>query len=137
MKDRVSVFSGQSGTGKSSLINTIAGFDLKVGKTVTATRKGSHTTSFTQLLPLPFGGWCIDTPGIKSFGVWELQEQDLRGYFEEIHEASRGCKFPDCRHQEEPGCAIAQAIEDGKISILRYASYLSLLESIKKEHLRR
>jgi ribosome biogenesis GTPase len=88
-------------------------------------------------LPLPFGGWCIDTPGIKSFGVWELQEQDLRGYFGEIQEASRDCKFPDCRHQEEPGCAIPKAIEDGKISILRYASYLSLLESIKKEHLRR
>lgn len=137
MKDRISVFSGQSGTGKSSLINIAAGFDLKVGKTVAATRKGSHTTSFTQLLPLPFGGWCIDTPGIKSFGVWELQEQDVRGYFEEIQTASRGCKFPDCSHQEEPDCAIPKAIDDGKISILRFASYLSLLESVKKEHLRR
>lgn len=137
MKDRISVFSGQSGTGKSSLINGATGFDLKVGKTVAATRKGSHTTSFTQLLALPFGGWCIDTPGIKSFGVWDLKEQDLRHYFGEIDEESRRCKFPDCRHQGEPGCVIPQALEEGRISPLRYDSYLTLLQSLKQEHLRR
>src|SRR5206468_955058 len=83
MKDRISVFSGQSGSGKSSLINAIIGLDLKVGKTVARYKKGSHTTSFAQLLPLRCSGWCIDTPGIKSFGVWDLKEQDDRTYFTE------------------------------------------------------
>jgi ribosome biogenesis GTPase len=137
MKDRVSVFSGQSGTGKSSIINEATDMDLKVGKTVAATRKGSHTTTYTQLLPLSFGGWCIDTPGIKSFGVWDLKEQDLRNYFEEIQEAATKCKFPDCRHLEEPGCALPEAIEEGKVSILRFNSYLSLLASLQQEHTRR
>jgi len=137
MKDRVSVFSGQSGTGKSSIINGATGLDLRVGKTVAATRKGSHTTSYTQLLPLSFGGWCIDTPGIKSFGVWDLKEQDLRSYFDEIQEAASFCKYPDCRHLGEPGCAIPNAIEEGTISLLRFESYLALLASIQQEHLRR
>ncbi len=137
MKDRISVFSGQSGTGKSSIINKVTGLDLKVGKTVNATRKGSHTTSAAQLLPLPFGGFCIDTPGIKSFGVWDLKEQDLRSYFEEIHRESAKCKFPDCRHDNEPDCAIPKAIEEGRISLLRYESYLTLLRSLQQKHLRR
>ncbi|MBS0635650.1 MAG: ribosome small subunit-dependent GTPase A [Verrucomicrobia bacterium] len=137
MKDRISVFSGQSGSGKSSLINAATGLTLKVGKTVAATRKGAHTTSSAQLLPLSFGGWCIDTPGIKSFGVWDLKEQDLRSYFDEIHAESQHCKFPDCRHDNDPGCAIPNAIEEGRISLLRYQSYLSLLASLQSKHLRR
>lgn len=137
MKDKVSVFSGQSGSGKSSLINQATGLDLKVGKTVSATRKGAHTTSNAHLLPLAFGGWCIDTPGIKSFGIWDLKEQDLRSFFEEIHAESAHCKFPDCRHDNEPGCAIPKAIEEGRVSLLRYESYLTLLSSLKERHLRR
>lgn len=137
MKDKISVFSGQSGTGKSSIINAATGLDLKVGKTVLRTRKGSHTTSSTQLLPLASGGWCIDTPGIKSFGVWDLQEEDLKEYFVEIAEASAGCKFPDCQHLGEPGCKIPDAIVAGTISELRFESYLTLLSSLKQDHLRR
>ncbi len=137
LKDRISVFSGQSGTGKSSLINRATGLDLKVGRTVAATKKGSHTTSSAQLLPLEFGGWCIDTPGIKSFGVWDLKEQDLRSYFDEIHAESSRCKFPDCRHDNEPDCAIPAAIEEGRISLLRFESYLTLLRSLRERHLRR
>ncbi len=137
MIGQISVFSGQSGTGKSSIINAATGLDLKVGKTVSATRKGSHTTSYAQLLALPFGGYCIDTPGIKSFGVWDLKEQDLRSYFEEIHDESSCCKFPDCRHDNEPECAIPKAIEEGRISHLRYESYLTLLRSLREKHLRR
>ncbi len=137
MKDRVSVFSGQSGSGKSSIINRATGLDLRVGKTVAATRKGSHTTSSANLLPLDFGGWCIDTPGIKSFGVWDLKEQDLRSYFEEIHAESCHCKFPDCRHDGDPECAIEKAIEEGRVSELRYESYLTLLRSLQQKHLRR
>src|SRR5262245_51769572 len=119
MEDRISVFSGQSGAGKSSLINAITGLDLKVGKTVVRYKKGAHTTSFTQLLPLKPSGWCMDTPGIKSFGVWDLKEQDIRIYFTEIFEAARACKFPSCRHRGEPGCAIPAAIEAGSVSQLR------------------
>jgi ribosome biogenesis GTPase len=137
LKDKISVFSGQSGTGKSSIINATTGLDLKVGKTVLRTRKGTHTTSSTQLLPLSFGGWCIDTPGIKSFGVWDLQEEDLKEYFVEIADAAMGCKFPDCQHLGEPGCKIPDALEAGTISPLRYESYLTLLSSLKQDHLRR
>lgn len=137
MKDRVTVFSGQSGSGKSSIINCATGLDLKVRQTVQRTRKGAHTTSYAQLYPLAFGGWCIDTPGIKSFGVWDLTESDLRNYFLEINEEASACKFPNCRHRGEPGCAIEQAIEQGRISGLRYDSYLSLLEGLRQEHLRR
>ena len=133
MKDKISVFSGQSGSGKSSIINRATGLDLKVGKTVTATRKGAHTTSSASLLPLSFGGWCIDTPGIKSFGVWDLKEQDLRSFFDEIHAESSHCKFPDCRHDQDPGCSIPHAIEEGRISELRYESYLTLLRSLQQK----
>lgn len=137
MKDRITVFSGQSGSGKSSIINSASGLELKVRQTVQRTRKGAHTTSYTQLYPLPFGGWCIDTPGIKSFGVWDLLEIDLRSYFVEIDEEAKNCKFPNCRHRGEPGCAIPQAVDEGRISGLRYGSYLSLLDGLKQEHLRR
>jgi ribosome biogenesis GTPase len=137
MKDRISVFSGQSGTGKSSLINALTGRSLKVGKTVAHTKKGSHTTSYAQLLPLDFGGWCIDTPGIKSFGVWDLQEEDLRVFFTEIGAMGAKCKFQDCRHRTEPDCAVRQAVDSGIISPIRYASYCNLLDEIRQEHLRR
>lgn len=137
MKDKASVFSGQSGVGKSSLINAITGLDLRVGETVERTRKGSHTTSTANLIPLPFGGWCIDTPGIKSFGVWDLKKEEVQNYYSEIQEESRNCKYPDCQHLHEPGCSIEKAIEEGRISILRYQSYLILMETIEQEHLRR
>ncbi len=137
MKDKSSVFSGQSGVGKSSLINAVSGLNLKVGETVDKTRKGSHTTSTANLLPLPFGGWCVDTPGIKSFGVWDLQKDEIQTYFEEIQEKSSECKFPNCTHLHEPGCAVEKAVKEGKISLMRYSSYLTLLEGMDKDHLRR
>jgi ribosome biogenesis GTPase len=137
MRGHISVFSGQSGAGKSSLINALTGMDLKVGKTVVHTKKGSHTTSSAQLLPLAFGGWCIDTPGIKSFGVWNLQEDDIRAFFTEIRDAAVGCKFQDCRHIQEPDCAVIRAVEEGDISQIRYISYCNLLSEIEQEHLRR
>jgi ribosome biogenesis GTPase / thiamine phosphate phosphatase len=137
MKGKISVFSGQSGTGKSSLINALCGLSLKVGRTVQSSRKGAHTTSYAELIPLPFGGYVVDTPGIKSFGVWNLQKEELRHLFSEIAEAGLGCKFQDCFHRGEAGCAIPEAIEKGQVSQLRYESYLSILESIESEHLRR
>ena len=137
MKDKASVFSGQSGVGKSSLINTMTGLELRVGETVERTKKGAHTTSTTNLIPLPFGGWCIDTPGIKSFGVWDLKKEDVEGYFSEIHHAGAQCKFPDCTHTHETDCAVHRAVDAGEISLLRFASYAALKESASAEHVRR
>jgi ribosome biogenesis GTPase len=137
MKDKISVFSGQSGTGKSSLINATAGFSLKVGETVQSSKKGAHTTSFAQLLELPFGGCIVDTPGIKSFGIWNIQKEELRPFFVDIAEAGLRCRFLDCYHRGEAGCAIVDAIEKGEVSPLRYESYLNILSSIEEEHFRR
>lgn len=137
MKGKASVFSGQSGVGKSSLINRITGLNLRIGEVVERTKKGSHTTSTANLLPLPFSGWCIDTPGIKSFGVWDLQKEELLSYFPEIMAQGEKCKFPNCSHIHEPGCAIEIAIDAGEVSLMRYQSYYSLLHELGEEHLRR
>lgn len=137
MKDKASVFSGQSGAGKSSLINTISGLSLRVGGIVGKTKKGSHTTTSAQLLPLPFGGFCIDTPGIKSFGVWKLDRDEITSYFDEILKVGASCRYPNCRHLDETSCAVKEAVEKGEISTLRYESYINLLQTIDEEHLRR
>ena len=137
MKDKSSVFSGQSGVGKSSLINATTGMALEIGEIVEKTKKGTHTTTTTNLLPLEFGGWCIDTPGIKSFGVWELEKGEVEQYFSEIFEYGRGCRFPNCSHTHESGCAVHLAVDKGQISLLRFDSYLSLMESVGSIHLRR
>lgn len=134
MKDKASVFSGQSGVGKSSLINAVVGSTLKVGEVVDKTKKGSHTTTMALLLPLDCGGWCIDTPGIKSFGLWNLEKSEVEAYFPEIHDKGANCKFPDCSHTHEKECAVIQSIENGEISELRYTSYLYLLESLGQIH---
>jgi ribosome biogenesis GTPase len=137
MKDKTSVFSGQSGVGKSSLINAITELNLKTGEVVEKTQKGAQTTTTTNLLPLNFGGWCIDTPGIKSFGLWDLDKHEVEQYFPEIYEEGRQCRYPDCAHLHETGCAVQEAVEKGKISILRFQSYLSLMDSVSQQHLRR
>lgn len=138
MKDKASVFSGQSGVGKSSLINALTGLDLRVGKTVERTKKGSHTTTTAQLIPLSWGGWCIDTPGIKSFGIWDVKRNEVEQYFSEIYEAGKYCKYPTCSHiHGEEDCAVCDAVNEGKISPLRYESYGYLIDSIDREHLRR
>lgn len=137
MKDKASVFSGQSGVGKSSLINAMTNYNLAIGGMVDKTKKGSHTTTTTQLLPLPFGGWCIDTPGIKSFGVWDLKKEEVSSFFPEIFECGKKCHYPTCTHTQEEGCAVIQAVEKGKISGLRLDSYHSLLMAFDEEHVRR
>lgn len=137
MKGKASVFSGQSGVGKTSLINGLTGLDLRVGETVEKTLKGAHTTTNTKLLRLDFGGWCIDTPGIKSFGVWDLELNEIEAYFSEIHEVGLQCHFPNCTHQHEPDCAVKVAVEQGEISALRFESYCSLVESVGEKHRRR
>ncbi len=137
MKDKTSVFSGQSGVGKSSLINAVTGLDLETRAIVEKTQKGSHTTSTAHLIPLESGGWCIDTPGIKSFGIWDLSKDEIEQYFIEIFTQGHQCRYPDCAHLHENGCAVKIAVEEGKISLLRYTSYLTLMQDIDQEHLRR
>lgn len=137
MKDKSSVFSGQSGVGKSSLINKITGSDLRIGETVVKTNKGAHTTTNPTLLPLEQGGWCIDTPGIKSFGIWDLDPNEMESYFSDIHEIGLDCRYPNCIHVNEPDCAVQKALESGKLSPIRFESYLALLSSIQAEHMRR
>ncbi|NGX62169.1 MAG: putative ribosome biogenesis GTPase RsgA [Chlamydiae bacterium] len=127
MQGKASVFSGQSGVGKSSLINTMTGLTIPVGEVVEKTRKGVHTTTQAHLVPLEFGGWCIDTPGIRSFGIWELTKEDLFAYFPEIASFSQECKFPNCTHTHEPHCAVKQALEEEKLSQMRFNSYCKLL----------
>lgn len=137
MKDKTSVFSGQSGVGKSSLINIITGLELETNEIVEKTQKGSHTTSSAKLIPLDFGGWCIDTPGIKSFGIWDLSKDEIEQYFAEIFVEGHQCRYPDCAHIHENECAVKKSVDEGKISPLRYMSYFSLIHDISQQHVRR
>ncbi len=137
MRDKTSVFSGPSGVGKSSLINVLTGLNLRTGEVVEKTKKGSHTTTTTQLLSLPFGGWCVDTPGIKSFGVWDLQLEEIENYFTEIHALGAQCKFANCSHLHEEDCAVIAAVEVGTLSPWRYDSYQALRHSVGQQHVRR
>ncbi|MGE3953610.1 MAG: ribosome small subunit-dependent GTPase A [Parachlamydiales bacterium] len=137
MRGKAAAFSGQSGVGKSSLINAVCGTHLAVGDVVRTTQKGSHTTTRAQLLPLGEETYCIDTPGIKSFGVWELTAEELQSHFPEIAQMSSGCRFPNCSHTHEPSCAVLEALEAGTLSQLRYRSYTTLLAELDTPHLRR
>ena len=127
MQNKASVFSGQSGVGKSSLINAVMGLDLPIGNVAMKTRKGSHKTTRAELLPIDGGGFCIDTPGIKSFGVWGIAPEEISRYFPDFHPYESLCKFPNCSHLHEPDCEIKKALEEEKIHPLRYASYSTLM----------
>lgn len=137
MKDKSSVFSGQSGVGKSSLINAVTGLNLKVGDVVERSRKGSHTTTTASLIPLSFGGFVVDTPGVKSFGVWNIGLDELQFYFPEFDPYREKCKFQSCTHTHEPSCAVIEAVEAGQISAMRYDSYRALYDEISSDFLKR
>lgn len=127
MENKASVFSGQSGVGKTSLINTVLGTSFKTADIVSKTYKGSHTTTVTTLIPMENQGFCIDTPGIKSFGIWNIKPQDVQQYFSEFHQFSPHCRYQNCLHIEEPECAVKTACEEGFISPMRYRSYCDLV----------
>jgi len=129
MKDKVSMFSGHSGVGKSTLVNAIyPELDLKTAEISAQHKQGQHTTTFAEMFALPFGGYIIDTPGIKGFGVVEFEKYDIGDYFPEFFEIKQHCKFNDCLHVNEPDCAIKTAIENDEIAQSRYISYLQLIE---------
>ena len=129
LKDKITLFSGNSGVGKSTLLNgLIPGLSLRTAEISDAHNTGMHTTTFSEMLRLPFGGWAIDSPGIKGFGTFDMEPGELTGYFKEIFQFSKDCRFSNCTHTHEPGCAVQQAVEDHYIAQSRYQSYLSMLE---------
>lgn len=126
---KVTLFSGNSGVGKSSLINDlIPGLDLKTAAISAAHGTGMHTTTFSEMFHLPEGGSIIDTPGVRGFGTVDFERNEVAHYFPEIFEKSGECRFNNCTHTCEPGCAVIRAVEDAEIASSRYASYLSILE---------
>lgn len=128
MKNKVSMFSGHSGVGKSSLINIIASdLNLKIAAISPQHKQGLHTTTFAEMFPLPFGGYIIDTPGIKGFGVVDLNQNEIGNFFREFFALKHRCKFNNCLHINEPKCAVKKALEKGEIANSRYKSYLTLL----------
>jgi ribosome biogenesis GTPase len=129
----VNLFSGESGVGKSSLIKALdPSLDPKIGQISEAHLQGKHTTSLYQMYPLASGGYVIDSPGIRGFGLVDLEKEEIYKYFPEMLRASAGCRFTPCTHTHEPGCAVKAAVDSGEISAERYNSYLGMLEEDKK-----
>lgn len=129
LQDKITLFSGNSGVGKSSLLNIIVpGAELRTAEISDAHNTGMHTTTFSEMLRVDGGGWVIDTPGIKGFGTFDMEPEEICGYFKEIFRFSKDCRFSNCTHTHEPGCAVRQAVDDHYIAASRYASYLSMLE---------
>ena len=129
LKDKITVFSGLSGVGKSSLVNRVEpGLDLKVAEISESHDTGKHTTTFAEMFPLSFGGYIVDTPGIRAFGLIHMGKNEISHYFPEIFKRSTDCKYYNCTHIHEPGCAVLEAVENGEISESRYFSYVSMFE---------
>ena len=129
LKGRVTLFSGHSGVGKSTLINALVpGLEVKTAEISAYHNKGMHTTTFSEMFPVPSNGYIIDTPGIKGFGTFDMEEEEIGHYFPEIFKTSADCKYGNCTHRQEPGCAVRKAVEEHYISESRYTSYLSMLE---------
>lgn len=134
LRDRTSVFAGHSGVGKSSLLRMLVpSIQVKVAEVNPRTGRGRHTTTAAELVRLPDGGYVIDTPGIRQFSLWDLTEEDVRQFFVEIARYSSGCRFADCSHTVEPGCAVRAALEQGRLHPRRYESFLRLLEEARGE----
>ncbi len=132
--NKTTLFSGHSGVGKSTLINQfIPGIDIKTKVVSGWSGKGQHTTTFAEMFDLPGGGRIIDTPGVKEFGLIDFEKEELSQYFPEMRVVMKDCKFNNCLHMNEPGCAVKQAVIDGRVSEERYVSYVAILESIEKK----
>ena len=131
LKDKVTLVFGHSGVGKSTLLNAIQPeLGLRTGEISEVHSKGKHTTTFAEMFELTEGGSVIDTPGVKEFGMVNMKEEELYHYFPEIFKAAARCKFGNCLHRNEPGCAVKEAVETGSIAESRYSNYISVLESL-------
>ena len=129
LQQKITLLSGNSGVGKSTLINRLVPeANLRTAEISDAHNTGQHTTTFSEMISLPDGGWLIDTPGIKGFGTFDMEPEELTSYFPEIFRFSKDCRFSNCTHTHEPGCAVLQALEDHFIAQSRYQSYLSMME---------
>lgn len=127
LKDKVTLVSGHSGVGKSTLINSLVpDLALRTGDISDWSDKGKHTTTFAEMIDLPFGGMLIDTPGIRELGIVDIEQQELSHFFPEMRLLLNKCRFNNCRHINEPGCVVLQAVEEGEIEPSRYESYLSM-----------
>ena len=132
LTDQTSVVTGPSGVGKSTLLNAVEpGLDLRTGEVSVKTRKGRHVTTHAALFPLTDGGFVVDTPGIREFGVLDLEPWELSHHFPDFRPHLEHCRFPTCTHDHEPGCAVKEAYLDDAITEERYYSYLNILQSIQ------
>ena len=132
---KTSVIAGLSGVGKSSLIKAVdPGLNLKTGEMSEYHRSGKHTTTFAEMYPLQTGGYIIDTPGIRGFGLIHIEKEELYHFFPEIFKISSECSFHNCKHVNEPDCAVADAVANGTISSFRYRSYLSMMEDTQNKY---
>ena len=138
LKNKISLLSGNSGVGKSTLLNTLVpDAEARTAELSMAHDAGMHTTTFSQMFFLPEGGALIDTPGIRGFGTFDMEREEVSHYFREIFQTGRSCRFGNCTHTHEPGCAVLKALEDGGIAPSRYASYLSMLDDHDEDKYRR
>lgn len=134
----ITLLSGNSGVGKSTLINALfPNLELKTAEVSDAYQTGKHTTTFSEMFPIDGGGYIIDTPGIKGFGTFDIEPEEVGHFFKEIFRTSHNCRFNNCTHTHEPGCAVRQAVENHDISISRYNSYLSMLEDKSEDRYRK
>jgi ribosome biogenesis GTPase len=128
LKDKTTLIAGHSGVGQSTLINRLEpGLNLKTGDLSEMNNAGRHTTTFAEMHPFSFGGFIIDTPGIRGFGLTMIEKEELYHFFREIFKMAQSCQFHNCSHQHEPGCAVKKAVENNEISFSRYNSYISIL----------
>ena len=135
MKGKTSLISGNSGVGKSTLLNTFdPDLNLKTDRISNYHKQGKHITTFPEMHQMPFGGFVIDTPGIRGFGVVDMERNEIYHFFREIFRVSRNCKFNNCLHLDEPGCAVRTAVEKGEIDFLRYRSYLNIMEGDDRKY---
>ena len=129
LEGKITLLSGNSGVGKSTLINRLVpGTCLRTAAVSDAHNTGMHTTTFSEMIPLGEGGYIIDTPGIKGFGTFDMEREEITSYFKDIFRFSQDCRFSNCTHTHEPGCAVLKAVEDHYIAQSRYQSYLSMLD---------
>ena len=135
MKDKTTMFSGHSGVGKSTLINAIEpSLNLKTAQVSKQHKQGLHTTTFAEMFALSFGGYIIDTPGIKGFGVVDFEKEEIADYFPEFFKLKSNCKFNNCLHINEPKCAVKEALANEEIAFSRYKSYLQMIEGEEESY---